>query len=449
MAYELIPLSDFKEYDYSDLLYESSYEIIKYVKKNIDKIDWYRYIDINSDFVYELVRDEIAKLNETLDKLNGVISYEDKTKMENTSRELRYTYENLCESNNPNILKLIPLEYIDWVNLASNSSKYAVKLLKEKFHNANERLPQHVIISLAGNSNSEALELLDKYLSIYIKKFTLIEKRESDYSYSYADEKMNTERIKRRREFIVSKLSGNSNSKALEILTKYFEPNEIDWSELLVNEANWAIFYVLDSLRKEWFSFKNENFLKFANSNYYLYELYEDYFINNYNSNKLPFQISNNCCLCGFDWSIELLQKYPEKIHWGDFAKNRNPKATRMIFEKLKEISTVADKSIILNTKYSIGFYYENYENFRVITKDNLHYILFLIYDSCNNSVKCEILNYYGIDINQTSKKKSMFFYKYNYTYLQERIAVFKEELIAYVWNPERFEKWPENPFLD
>jgi hypothetical protein len=116
-----------------------------------------------------------------------------------------------------------------------------------------------------------------------------------------------------------------------------------------------------------------------------------------------------------------------------------------MVFDKLKSVSMVRPNC----RDFSEHRKFNNF--FKDITRENFNLILENILFNFNNEVQCEILEFYGIKHKKINVNdiKPLINYKYNYEYLRERIGVFKEDLIAYVWNPERFEKWPENPFID
>jgi hypothetical protein len=393
-------------FNLNNLYLNSSKEII---------INWINLSMDDSDEVYELLKEKIDELKKDHYMLERIC-------------------KNLTLTSNPKLFRLIPNDsLINWQKLNLNGSKFAVELLKK---NLDKICPYN----LSQNPNSEALDLLDKYYE------------RCPYFFRISKDKFLCIETIDKTSCMISNLCKNPNSKVLDILHKYFFYKEDNTVEIKIamdalseNKANWAMFFILDHIylfNKYNNSLVNSMDLMYLSENIYLFcsnYYFYDYF------DADPERIVPLLNLNKSDWVIDLLQKYPEKIHWGHLSLNRNPRAARMVFEKLKSISLIKPSGQDFSEHRKFNHFFKN------ITKENFNLILENILFNLNNEVQREVLDFYDIAHEKLNVNdlKPQINYKYNYEFLKERIGVFKEDLIAYVWNPERFEKWPENPFID
>jgi hypothetical protein len=142
---------------------------------------------------------------------------------------------------------------------------------------------------------------------------------------------------------------------------------------------------------------------------------------------------------------VELLLNNTSKIEWSQFSSNRNPKAIKYLIKHPEYINW--NHFCMNESDEAIEFLNENLDKI-----DENKYCLL----SLNNNPKVlNILKKIAIEKNIELESlinfsmEYIFDKTYNYEFLKNRISVFKEELIAFVWNPNRYHKWPENPFID
>lgn len=335
-------------------------------------------------------------------------------------------YFYLGYNNNPKVIKLLNENYY-WIYLSSHCNYSSINTLKKN--------KKYIIWKeLAKNTNKFALEILEEYLEELNKK-TLYEKI-IIYLYKFLNKEIKTDNKDNKIEDlkkIFNNLSSNCSNKAIEILIK--NPKHINWKLLLVNKSNAAIDYIFTMIHLN--SDKIDYGFLCMNTNYRLY----DYFLEN--PDKITWSLSNNSS----DWAVKILEIYPKKICWYHLAlNNQNTNAIKLLYEKLKRY-TMND--------FNYNFYIKNTQDLDSFdSRCILNLLQNLHTNSINTIYKQKIFQHFGADINIIKKlypfpTLDKLEYKYNYDFIKERNSIFKEELIAYVWNPNRFERWPENPFID
>jgi hypothetical protein len=290
-------------------------------------------------------------------------------------------------------------------------------------------------------------------------------------------------------------LSCNPSDGAYELL--YYNKDKIDWGMLSKN-CNDRIIDLL---------YQNKDKIRFdtliTNTNNRAISMF------NHNFYKINFfNLSSNPC----DESLNILEKYKNKIHWGELCFNTNYRAIQLLKEKRRidwgylcyntnpdAISLIEENiekddvyphlsweglsmnknaiDILLQNKDKVNpLYFSKNSNDKAlyILKNNPKIIDYLsLAVNCNevainivdkylhtNKNNMVILNLFNnknpraVDIILKNngivnyKNPGIFKYEYNYPYIRD-MYTFKEDLIAKVWNPTRYDRWPEDPFVE
>jgi hypothetical protein len=341
--------------------------------------------------------------------------------------------------------------------------------------------------------------MLNRYL--YVNKFIpildyiLIFKKEIDLEYVFSRGDYNTLSLLCDNLNIIKwdKLSFNMNNKVIDFLFEH--EDKVDWNNFScrinkykipffknnLDKVNWdALFHIhliLDYesnlfIREHIDKIRDWNYLTFTQDEYICtilienidklndwgignlcsmpYEVVVNYFINNQNKiNWENFSLNNN------KNAVELLSKNIEKINWENFSLNTNNKAIEILKEHLDKLNIInflmnPNQLVIdfLNEIIDEEEYFYGYINLDIL-KDNIHIlksnknpnIIDVIYKICNK---------YNLDFSNhiNYSNPGIFKITYDYEYLKKRMETsFKEELMAFIWNPQRYYKWPEDIF--
>jgi hypothetical protein len=255
-------------------------------------------------------------------------------------------------------------------------------------------------------------------------------------------------------------LSSNISQVSIEVF-KIF-PEKINWNIFCHSSLNYCDTSIIDFMELNKDKITDWNYLCHSN-NFYILD-----FISK-NTDKLDVYGWRIISEKSNDNIVEQLLLNLEKIDWFYLSANNNDKIVALLFENMDKIdmsqfSSNSNNRVVNyllknpdnivwgyfcfnDNKKALDFIFNNLDK----VKENYIYPL-------SQNKNCNILEYLdritkekGIPLESyiDFSKDYIFEKRYNYDFLKRHISIFKEELIAYVWNPERYSKWPENPFID
>ena len=117
--------------------------------------------------------------------------------------------------------------------------------------------------------------------------------------------------------------------------------------------------------------------------------------------------------------AIHILEKNIDKINWHTIVENANPKIEKIIEENIENVMNTNNGHIDQ----------EGYENY-VWCRFSQHPKLLNMLERNQDKI-----DYYCLSMNES-------IFEIDYGALDSRISIFKEELIGYAWNPDRFQDW-------
>jgi hypothetical protein len=269
-----------------------------------------------------------------------------------------------------------------------------------------------------------------------------------------------------------SKLSMNESDGALDLLELY--PENIDWTMICFNSNDRAATLLLNNLEKAGnrciCQNSNDRIVKMLNKkmingdyiNYDLLSYNTNEYLNVPDTSKLNYSLlSRNSS----NFAIDLLLKNPKKISWHELCYNSNDSAVDLILSNMDKIERINWYKLSYNTNDKIVSYllqnprYIEFENFSINSNQRAYEytinklsdplitdIIFngLFYNKNENAV--DLLLSYGKRVNHSNP--GIFNYRYDYEFVKFRTGLFEEELMQKVWHPDRYDKWPEDPFL-
>jgi hypothetical protein len=295
-------------------------------------------------------------------------------------------WENLMKNKNPRVITIMRRypQYINWELISGHCSHAAIKLLRQNLHKI-------VFHNLYQNTCSDAFRLLkDINYPIQNMTFSQLVKNNCDEAVNILLEHKNNFK----EDLYWSFINANDNKMIIDYLLE--NPNEIQANLLCVNKNPRA----LDILENIIEGLENGTLDK-ENSKYQISSL----------------ELSENPC----DRAIDILEKYPKYISYPNLALNTNPRATKLLLNKLDSLSPSLKSNIGILLSYNM-----NPSIVNLLLKYNVKYV----------SNFYTRLNYANEGIFEIVG--------YNYEAIKERMSIIEEELMARVWHPSRVMLWAE-----
>jgi hypothetical protein len=300
-------------------------------------------------------------------------------------------WENLMKNRNPRVIEIMRryAQYINWELISGHSSHAAIKLLKQNLH----RIVFHYLFQ---NSCSETFRLL-KEINYPLKNITfsqLVKNNSDDAAKIILDAKNDF-----KSDLHWSFINANDNKMVVDYLLE--NPEDIQANLLCVNRNPRALD-ILESIIE---GLENGTLDK-ENPKYCISSL----------------ELSENPC----DRAIDILEKYPKYISYSNLALNTNPRATKLLLNKLDSSSLSVKERVGILLSYNM-----NPSIVDLLLKYNVKYL-------SNSYMR---INY--------SNEGIFEIVGYNYEAIKQRMSIIEEELMARVWHPSRVMLWAEgNPYL-
>jgi hypothetical protein len=270
------------------------------------------------------------------------------------------------------------------------------------------------------------------------------------------------------------KMSMNECDGALDLLELY--PENIDWKMICFNTNDRAATLILNNLDKvnNKYIYQNSNYkiVKMLNKKILENDPYIDYYSLSFNTSeyfklddtsKLDYRkLSRNTS----NFAVDLLLKNPSKIIFKELCYNSNDRAVELLLNNIHKLCredlyrlcyNENDKIVnylLQNPQYIELDIFSSNTNQRAFeyTIDKLHNpfttdIIFngLLYNMNENAV--DLLLSYGKRVNYSNP--GIFSSRYDYESIKSKTNLFEEELMEKVWHPNRYNRWPEDPFKD
>jgi hypothetical protein len=216
--------------------------------------------------------------------------------------------------------------------------------------------------------------------------------------------------------------SANKNDRVVDYLLQNLD--KINWITFSWNENDKAIDYLIKHKKRiNWTSFSfNEN----DNAVKYCIKRYKKIDWSSFSSNKN-------------DIAVEYAIQNPDKIVWTIFSANKNNKAVKYLTEYYPD---KIDYYTFCDNPNDLAVIY-------LIKNQNKIKWFFFQYNKNPKVLPILLENIDKINVDKIISQHNIFEYVYNYDLIRQRMNIYAEELIAKVWAPERFSRWPENLFDD